>query len=103
MAPLRVETGRYEGLAFEERVCPYCKDLVEDESHMILYCPLYNNIRKCLFDYLRVLYNGINCFSDIELLKFILASTNPNVTKLCAKTYLEMLKCRREYVFSQPD
>ena len=82
-------------------ICPYCKNVVEDESHLLLFCPLYNDIRKCLFEYLSVYYNGIFCFSKIELLKIILASTDIKVARHCAKTCIEILKCRNQYVFSQ--
>ena len=102
VAPIRVETGRYEGLTYEERMCPYCKNVVEDESHLLLVCPLYNDIRKCLFEYLSVCNNGIFCFSKMELLKLILASTDIKVARQSAKTCIEILKCRNQYVCSQP-
>ena len=36
----RIETGRYENLKENERVCPFC-DCIEDEVHVLLYCNLY--------------------------------------------------------------
>ena len=30
VAPLRIETGRYEGFPEAERKCTFCKDSVED-------------------------------------------------------------------------
>ena len=47
---LEVETGRWKGTNFHDRLCPYCKTLgnnhVEDEHHFIFDCPLYHNIRE---------------------------------------------------------
>jgi hypothetical protein len=39
---LLIETGRHYGLNREERICPYC-ETVEDEFHLMLICPLYND------------------------------------------------------------
>ncbi len=50
VAPIRLETGRYERLPVSSRVCPFCTDHVEDEMHVLLSCPLYNDIRAYLFD-----------------------------------------------------
>ncbi len=41
---LRVETGRRTGTPREHRLC-HCKADVEDESHFLLYCDLYADIR----------------------------------------------------------
>ena len=42
-APIRLETGRYEGLPVHDRVCPYCLDVIEDEYHVLCECPLYDD------------------------------------------------------------
>ena len=39
--PLEIETGRYWGIAIEQRLCHFCKSLVEDEAHFLCICPLY--------------------------------------------------------------
>ena len=36
VAPLKIETGRYEGLVENDRLCPCCSNDIEDESHVIL-------------------------------------------------------------------
>ena len=48
VAPLKIETGRYEGLAENDRLCPFCRNDLEDESHVILKCAMYQYIRKDL-------------------------------------------------------
>ena len=50
---LRVETGRYEEEAVEERLCRLC-DEVEDEKHFLLDCELYANIRGPLWEELKL-------------------------------------------------
>ena len=49
VAPLRIETGRYEGLEEENRLCFHCKDKVESEEHVLLHCPAYQDLREMLF------------------------------------------------------
>ena len=44
--PLRIETGKYEGIPEIERSCIFCEDSVEDEILVLLECPLNNEIRS---------------------------------------------------------
>ena len=46
VAPINIELLRY-GLAripVEERFCSHCNE-VKEESHVLMYCPLYDDIR----------------------------------------------------------
>ena len=43
--PLRIETGRFEKLKEEERLCKFCNTVVENEYHFIFECHIYNHIR----------------------------------------------------------
>ena len=53
IAPLRIETGRYERLKEEEITCFLCSDTVESEEHVLLNCPLYTHSREPWFAKLR--------------------------------------------------
>ena len=48
---LMVEKGRYMRPRIErhERKCFICKDDIEDEIHLLIKCPLYNEERTALF------------------------------------------------------
>ena len=44
---LFVETGRHRQIPRQDRKCILCNiDDVEDEYHVILICPFYNNVRN---------------------------------------------------------
>lgn len=45
---LRVETGIWQRPKLErhERVCRVCNDVVEDEIHFVMTCPLYSSLRN---------------------------------------------------------
>ena len=47
--PLEIVTWRYRGIAIEERICHFCKSLVEDEVHFLCVCPLYVTERFQLY------------------------------------------------------
>ena len=47
---LEIERGRYTNVERQSRFCQYCKDVVETESHFLLVCPLYNDIRHEYID-----------------------------------------------------
>ena len=48
---LNIETGRCKNIIRPERKCTNCsKGDIEDEKHLIVDCPLYENIRVKFFD-----------------------------------------------------
>ena len=48
VAPLRIETGRYERtiVPINQRTCFNCLNNIEDEFHVIMKCPIYNELRQ---------------------------------------------------------
>jgi hypothetical protein len=42
VAPLRIETGWFENLRIEERICCFCSDFIEDETHVLVNCQQHN-------------------------------------------------------------
>ena len=48
VAPIKLETGRYENLHVDESKCFVC-DAVESECHVICECPVYDDLRNILF------------------------------------------------------
>ena len=51
VAPLRLETGRYENLAVNQRTCFNCRNMVESEHHVLLKCPLYEDLQLEIFSH----------------------------------------------------
>lgn len=47
---LLIETGRYNGLPRDERLCNFCNmRKIEDEYHLLLVCPYYMELRRKYF------------------------------------------------------
>jgi len=91
VAPIRIETGRYEGLPIQERNCPFCNN-VEDEYHVLFHCPVYCDIRETLFkraSETNVLFLTLN---DVD--KFNYLFSNSNIIRACARTCYLMLQRR---------
>ena len=93
-APLALETGRYQGMAVQERLCFHCNSLnrenVEDEKHVILACPLYITQRATLFTRLEESIQEVS-YSEEQEFKMILSDRN-NVKQYASflKTILEI-------------
>jgi hypothetical protein len=93
VAPIRLETGRYENLSIHERTCFNCTDTVEDEIHVMLHCPLYLQFREDLFESARTIVNNFDNLSDVEKMHNVFV--NPFLTKFTAKACFNILKHRR--------
>ena len=95
VAPIRLETGRYEKLLVNERFCPFCLDCVEDECHVILECPVYSDMQVplCLLKAIFLIDPSLST-RKLDLLSFILS--NEGIVKLSAKSCVTALIC---YIF----
>ena len=71
VAPLMIETGRYEGLSEDQRTCPICKSSIENETDVLLKCYLYDEFRTTLFNAALEICNNFDSFSDAEEMNFI--------------------------------
>ncbi len=74
VAPIRLETGRYDGLEVDDCICPICKNEIET---VITRCPSYSVPRDILYNECTQLYDDFNSFTDIKKLCFILS--NPDI------------------------
>ena len=47
---LRIETGRYDNIPRNERLCNFCNcNNIEDETHFLLDSPAYSQVREIFF------------------------------------------------------
>ena len=69
--PLYIETGRYTNVDRKMRLCPFCSSCIEDETHFLLHCPTYNDLRYKLLP-IHILEN--KSISDIDKLQKLMKS-----------------------------
>ena len=91
VAPIRLETGRYEHLAVEQRLCHFC-NVVEDEPHVILEYSHYEDLRRVLFSRAAVILPNFNDLNANEKISFLFS--NPDMIRICAKTCFKILQKR---------
>ena len=96
VAPIRIETGRYEGLNVESRVCPFCNNnSVESELHVMFNCNVYNDLREELYAKASMINNTFVDMQDSNKCIYLFSSTDSTVIRICAKTCHNILQRRR--------
>ena len=98
VTPLRIETGRFERLPMDQRLCFHCNGLVEDELHAIVVCPLYQDRRDTLFAVFRDLDADFDTFSETDKPCCIMSSKD--LVHLTAKTCNEILPRGRNLIYN---
>ena len=91
---LLVETGRHNNISYEDRICTLCiTQSIEDEYHVFMKCPFYNNLRQ---QYLECIIN----FDNVNHNSFynIVSSSNPVTLKTICIFVYEMFKHRNEFI-----
>ena len=92
--PLKIETGRFQGLPIDQRICELCRSAVEDEIHFVCQCPFFNKKR---FDY----FENISSQEFIGLedtAKFIYLMQN--TTRQFASYVLSIWEARKNYLYN---
>ena len=93
--PLREETGRHIGVKPEECLCKICQGgQTEDETHFLLYCAHYSELRN---DLLSSVYQEISFVSLKEAAKIrLLMNTYPRHT---AKYIRNAFEKRKKFLY----
>ena len=98
-APLKIETGRYEGLPLESRTCFMCPGVVESEQHVLMSCPLYEDLRADLFVKALSFFPDFNVMADDT--RFQLLLSNEHLVQATAKTCRLTLDRRFTFIYRQ--
>ena len=59
VAPLRIETGRFENIPLDELKYLFC-NVIESESHALSDCILYTDLRSELFAKAKAVYEELS-------------------------------------------
>ena len=99
---LMIEKGRHSRpkIEREERYCPYCVNLVEDECHFITNCPLYNVSRTELVQEIRKTCLYYHEMTDIQKFIFVMTNENTSIIKKLAKFVFISMEKRKEFLNS---
>ena len=94
IAPINIELGRYEGKPLHERTCSFFPEVIEDEVHVILHCPAYEDIRKELNEHMKQNIDNFNKLNGAQILG--LALSNERFIKVTARTCKNILRRRKD-------
>ena len=65
----RVETGRYDKIPLDERICPlYSGNKIEDETHLLRDCQRYSSMRDIFLSKIKTKIDDIRNFSHENLI-----------------------------------
>ena len=68
---LMIEKGRHNNIESENRVCPFCPNMIENEIHFVISCPMYDPIRLTLMENTNLVNQYL---SDEELFIFLMGN-----------------------------
>ena len=79
----RFTQGRFRKIPKDERCCLFCKEqsiaVIEDEKHILLHCPLYEQYRKQLYGSVNELCPNFKNLENGDQLNYLLNSDGPIV------------------------
>ena len=90
VAPIKMETCRYgiNCISVNERLCESCES-VEDEYHVLMHCPQYDDIRTVAFGSICRITPGFTNISNED--QFIQIMSNPLYYKIVSMTMHHIL------------
>ena len=92
---LGIELGRYRNIPVESRICSFCSSgEIDDERHILLFCPLFDLKRACFFGKISSISPGFVNLSSEEKLKYILCPTSEILCKVINKFIRIMFNAR---------
>ena len=98
VAPLRLETGRYERINERDRACFNCDSQIETEEHVLTECPLYLDFREKLYE--KISHSNLT-FLEIpssEKVNFILGCDIISVIRAIQICH-DILTVRRQFLY----
>ena len=94
---LMIEAGRMKKLNSDERFCPFCPKMIEDELHFVLYCPVYSPKRTSLVDPIINQLHNARALTDRQKFEFIMCNMDINLCK-----YISNSMDVREFLANNP-
>ena len=81
-------------------ICKFCNNDIEDEFHVLIKCPMYDNIRDCLFEIATGFNPSFKLFTDKEKIVYLMSSSKVQICS--AKACKNILDRRQIFFFGRP-
>ena len=89
---LMIEKGRHKNIDKNQRFCPFCPNMIEDEIHFLLECKLFEDYRKTLLENIYVITREPLPREKMQL--FIYLMSSEQTTGLTAQYIIDTLQTR---------
>ena len=95
---LAIETMRYSRpkIPYEERLCPFCKTEVEDETHFFFKCPMeaYTGIREAFLSQVSQIVTNFCLLNEVDKTFYLMTQESPTLIAFTASFILDLTACR---------
>ena len=94
---LKIETGRHSYPKIPEnlRTCDHCETgNIENETHFLFRCKLYNQIRNTLYNNIESKYQNFTNMNTMDAVLFLFNNVDPFVCKNVAYFIYESFRIR---------
>ncbi len=82
--PLKIETGIFNAIDRENRICEFCSlNEVEDEQHFLCRCTLYNDLRVKMYHSAAANNNNFNGMPDQDKFIYLMQQRQTTTSKFC--------------------
>jgi acetamidase/formamidase len=88
--PLNIEKGRHLKIPVEQRICPLCKQIIEDEYHVIMKCQNLDELRNKLCDEIISVVPHFSAMNNTEKFNFISSSQDLDISKILVISVFNM-------------
>lgn len=95
--PLKIETGRYESIPADERICELCcSGDIENEVHFLCSCSFYKDLREQFYRRF-VVDTDLETLSINEIFIYLMTSRQTQTAKFCWDIFCK----RRVYIYNR--
>ena len=95
---LMIESGRHKGIEnADERFCPFCPEVVENEFHFLFICPIYRIPREEFINPITEVIHNFQALPEKQKFQLIMSHMDQDLCK-----YISDCTAIREFLVNRP-
>jgi hypothetical protein len=95
---LEIELGRHKNIKAADQICKICKDGVEDETHFLVKCKNFENIRKPYLETIYTVCPNLKTYNNENIFIWIMGCENPEALRTLSNLIIELTSERDLYL-----
>ena len=93
---LMIGLGRHNKTDINNRICPLCKNGIEDEYHFIILCSSLNNIRNKMFANIQSIFPSFHVLTDEKKFLYLFQCEEYDIVEIVVRGVNEIYNRRNE-------